>query len=488
MKKLFLILAGLLAVFAGIVGYNTLQYTSGPPPEGGADLIAVDREAAIDRLSSAIQLQTISFQDRSKMDPVPFLALHDLVDRQFPGVARTLEKTVINQYALLYKWEGKNPDLLPGALLAHMDVVPVAPETRNDWARPPFSGDVAEGFVWGRGTLDMKGTLMAVLEAVESLVASGFVPERTLYLAFGHDEEVGGEEGAAMIARHLKDQGVSLAFTLDEGMVVLDPGLSPSKKDLAVIGVAEKGYVTLEIKTKGTGGHSSMPGLTTPIGSLARAAHRLETRQMPAALSGAAGLLFDAIGPDLPLVQKMLFANQWAFSPLILKVLEGSKTTNAMVRTTTALTMIAGGVKENVLPDSARLLVNFRLLPGDTVDSVMAHAKKVIDDDSVAISVHGRQGTAPSPVASVTASAYRAVEQAVGDVFPGIKTAPGLVMAGTDTKHYIDISENSYRFAPFVFGPDDPARIHGVNERVPVDGYINAIQYYGGFIKHAFSR
>ena len=488
MKKILWLIVGLIVLLIAVICIKTVLYTSKQihvQPVAAAD---VDKQAVVSRFSKAIQIPTISTQDRSEFEPEPFTRFHDFLAQSFPHIHRVLERRVVNNYSLLFKWQGKNPDLKPMAFLAHMDVVPIEPGTEGKWGHGPFSGQIADNFVWGRGTLDMKGTLMSIAEAVEYLVKSGFTPERTVYLAFGHDEEIGGINGAGKIAAFLKESGVQLAFTLDEGMLILNTKLSPSKKPLAVIGLAEKGYVTLNLTAKGKGGHSSMPPAHTTLGALSRAVLRLEENQMPASLSGAAGALFEYIGPDLPLVQKILFANRWIFEGLILGQLQKIKTTNAMIRTTTAPTIMKGGVKENVLPSRAEALVNFRILPGDSVNKVVEHARKVIDDPVVEVSIHGREGRDPSPVSEVDSDGFSAIQNTVYQIFQGTSVAPGLVIAGTDSKHFTGIADNNYRFAPMVLGPEDTARFHGTNERMSIDNYVQAIQYYVQFIKNAAGK
>ena len=271
-------------------------------------------------------------------------------------------------------------------------------------------------------------------------------------------------------------------------MVILNKELSPSGKPLAIIGIAEKGYVTLKITATGQGGHSSMPPAKTTLGALGRAVAKLEENQMPATLAGPVGYLFDAVGPDMPFVQKLLFANQWAFKPVLLKVLGKRKTTNAMIRTTTAPTIISGGVKANVLPTSAYALVNFRILPGNSIKGVIAHARNMIDDPAIQVSIEGKEGVNPSPVASHDADGFRQIQEAVMEIFPGTSVAPGLVLASTDSKHYTRVSDNCYRFAPFVLGPEDTSRIHGTNERVLISNYMDAIRYYIHLIKNASGK
>lgn len=478
----------LLILFISVLLINTWRFTHNAPSVPPVKIAPVDDRGPVERLAKAIQIKTLSFEDQTLMDKDAFLSFHRFLEEVFPNLHKTLAKDIIQDYSLLYKWEGTNPDLKPMALLAHFDVVPVEPGTESSWTHPPFSGKIADGFVWGRGALDMKATFMAIMESVETLVSQGFQPERTLYLAFGHDEETGGRTGAANIVSHLEKNGVHLAFTLDEGMFILDKNLSPSKTPLAIIGLAEKGFVTLRVTASGQGGHSSMPPPKTTLGTLCRAITALEKNQMPATLAGPVGYLFDTIGPAMPFGKKLLFANRWVSTPLLLKVLGNIKTTNAMIRTTTAPTIIKGGVKANVLPSSAYALVNFRILPGDTVSYVMDHAQKVIDDPNITISLEGKSKTNPSPVSSHTAAGFQQIQKTIMEVFPGTAVAPGLVIAGTDSKHYTKIADNSYRFAPFVIGPEDTSRIHGTNERASIKNYVEAIGYYTQLIKNTSQK
>ncbi len=475
----------LILLFLAVLVFNTLRFSNKTAVVAAAELDEVDTPEAARRLSAALQLKTISGHDLSKLDPEPFLALHRLLETAYPKVHQTLGKEVINDYSLLYKWPGQNPELAPIAFLAHQDVVPVEPGTEKDWTYAPFGGDIADGFIWGRGALDMKNTLMALMESVEILVTRGFRPNRTIYLAFGHDEEIGGSQGAGQIAAHLGKQGVRLDFTLDEGLVVLDEAMSPTGSRLGVVGIAEKGYLTLKLEVAGPGGHASTPPATTNIGRLCRAVARLENNQMPATLAGPSAAFFGHIGPDMPFGKKLLFANQWLFKPLLLKALGKLNTTNAMIRTTTAPTMIQGGVKENVLPGKAHLLVNFRILPGDSVAKVVAHVKQVIADGDITVEVLKKQVSEPPPVSSPETGAFDSIRKTILQVFPDTAVAPGLMLATTDSRQYTQVSDNCYRFAPFVFSPEDITRVHGTNERVSIDGYSRAIQYYAQLMRNS---
>lgn len=484
MKKLMLFILCIPVVLIIIILINTFLFTSKQDKVPAVTPVKVEQDLMTAHLSQAIRHRTLSTQNPSMFNPEPFLKFNAFLEQTYPLIHQKLEREVVNGYSLLYKWTGSDESLKPVMFVAHTDVVPVEPGTEKDWTHDAFSGQIADGFVWGRGALDMKSTLIGLMEATENLIQTGFQPKRTIYFALGHDEEIGGPEGAAKIVEVFKAKGIRLAFTLDEGMAILNEGLSPSKKQLAVIGLAEKGYLTLKISVKTKGGHSSMPPSQTTLGVLSKAISQLEQNQMPASLSGAVGHMFDTIGPDLPFVQKALFANQWLFKGLILGQLSKKNTTNAMIRTTTAPTIMSGGVKENVLPSKAHALVNFRILPGDTVSGVVAHVKNVIDNPSVEITIQGRTIREASPIASTDSFGHRAIKKTIHEIFPGTSVTPGLVMGGTDSKHYVAIADDSYRFAPIVFGPDTPGRIHGTDERVDIKGFVRSIQYYIQLMKN----
>ncbi len=371
----------------------------------------------------------------------------------------------------------------PITFLAHLDVVPPDPETENEWQHSPFSGTIADGFIWGRGALDDKSSVFSVLEAVEHLINQGFVPNRTVYLAFGHDEEIGGKEGAAKIAGHFKQQGVSSLFTLDEGMPIIDEKLSPAKKVTGIIGIAEKGYTTLKLTARAEGGHSSMPSKTSAVGIIARAITSLEENQMPSSLSGPSEKMFDFVGPEMGIVKRALFANRWLFKGVIMSVLEGKKSTAATIRTTTAVTMVNGGVKENVLPQHATAVANFRILPGNTSEDVLEHARRVVANPAVTIEFLSKGPQEEPPRVSATdTSEFMVIGKTIRQIFKGAIFSPGLVPGGTDSKHYQNVAENNYRFAPYTFGPEDLARVHGVNERIGIEDYGLMVKFYAQLI------
>jgi carboxypeptidase PM20D1 len=366
-----------------------------------------------------------------------------------------------------------------------MDVVPVEPGTESAWTHPPFAGDLADGFIWGRGALDDKSGVLALLEAAELLLNQGFQPRQTVYLAFGHDEEIGGTSGAVRIAATLKSRSVRLEYVLDEGLAVTEgivPGLKPPA---ALIGIAEKGFASIELEATAAGGHSSMPPPSTAVGIVAAAVHRLEAHQMPASLDGPAALLFDSLGPDMPFLTRLAIANRWLLEGMIIGKLTGSEATNALVRTTTAATIIEGGVKDNVLPAHARAVVNFRIKPGDSIEGVLAHVKAMVADSRVTIRLLDPEGARDaSPVSSTTSEGFIAISQTIRQVFPGTLVAPSLVLGATDSRNYEQLATDVYRFLPYTIGPDDTSRIHGTNERISIESYRNCVRFYTQLLKN----
>ncbi|MBU3916729.1 M20 family peptidase [bacterium] len=489
MKKLIKLIVIAFVVLIAVLVVNALRYGKKLETVAPVKAFEVDEDAVVSRLAQALRMKTISHQDEAKVDKAAFLSFHRFLENSYPLMHQKLERTVFSQYSLLYKWQGSDPSLKPVVLLGHIDVVPVEPGTEGKWKYDAFSGTVADGYVWGRGALDMKSTLTSIAEATEKLLQQGFAPERTIYLAFGQDEEVGGEKGNKMIVQYLKEKGIQLAYTVDEGMAVLSAEISPAKRQTGVIGLAEKGYVTLRITAKTRGGHSSMPPRKTTLGSLGNALAKLEQNQMPASIAGPVKLMFESIGSTMPFAQKLLFGNLWLFEGVLIGQLENIGTMNAWMRTTTAPTMIEGGIKENVLPSEAHALVNFRILPGDTVEDVINHAKKVINDADVEVSINaGGSGSIASPIASMDGPGYSVIKQSIHEVFENTLVAPGMLMAGTDSKHYVAISENCYRFFPLILGASDVSRVHGTDERVAVSNYIKMIQFHAQLMKNAAGK
>lgn len=474
--------AGIVVVLLVVMLAVTLATPSRQVDVPPAPPVAIDVDAAARRLAASLQIRTISHPDPAAFDTAEFLRFHRFLEESFPLVHARLEREVVGGLSLLYRWPGSDPDAAPVVLLAHFDVVPVVAGTEDRWEQPPFAGNIADGFVWGRGALDDKFSVLAQLEAVEHALAAGFVPKRTVWLAFGHDEEVGGPNGAVAMARLLDERGVRPALVLDEGGAMLVDVVPGVDVPIAAVGIAEKGSVTLTLETRAAGGHSSSPPRHTAIGVLGRAITRLEDNQMPRELRGAARGFFDFLGPEMPLPLRVVLANLWLLGEPVEWVLEQTPATNATVRTTTAATIIAGGVQSNVLPTGAKATVNFRILPGDTIEDVVAHARAVIGDDAVTITVEEGAREA-SPVSPVDGAAFDALQRTIRAVYPGVVVAPYLTVGGTDARHYGILTPNVYRFMPFRGERADLERMHGSNERVAVEDYGRAIGFYATLLR-----
>lgn len=484
MKKLIQGVLIALAALAAILVVRAMSLTSKQIEVGAVETIAVDAAAAAGRLGGALRFKTISYQNPDDFDAAPFLGLHAYLEATYPGVHQNLARETVNDLSLLYRWQGSDDALEPVLLMGHMDVVPVEPGTEDKWEQAPFSGAIADGYIWGRGAIDDKGSVVATLEAVEALLELGFAPSRTIYLAFGHDEEIGGHRGAAKIAQLLAERGIHVAITIDEGMVITEGMVPGITAPVASVAIAEKGFVSLRLTSRAQGGHSSMPPKRTALGAISRAIAALERNQMPAVLSGPTAAMFDYLAPEMGFADRLLFANRWLFGPMIVSRLEQSPTSNALVRTTTAPTIIHGGIKENVLPSEIEAVVNFRIIPGETYDMVRDHAVRVIDDPDIEVEFMDIIFNNPSPVADVDSWSFAAIARSVREVFPEVIVAPGLVVGGTDTVHYADVSDAGYRFVPYVMGPEDFARFHGTNERLGVQNFAQVVKYFGQLIRN----
>ena len=478
-KRLLLGLLALLVLLATLLVANTLRQGSRQLVVPALAPLVVDKAALTQAMAQAVRAKTVS----GLLDPTGLAAefdkLHAHLGSTYPLLHSTLQREVVGNHSLLYTWQGSAANAAAVLLMAHQDVVPVAPGTETLWKKPPFEGVVDDGFVWGRGTLDNKSNLISQMQAVEQLLKAGFKPRRTIYLVFGHDEEVGGQKGAVPIVALLKQRGAKIQFVLDEGLAVTEGILPGVKQPLALIGLAEKGAVSLKLTAQAPPGHSSMPPSAgnSAIGMLSAALTRLDNKPLPGGIKGAAAELFATVAPELPFGQRLAMSNLWLFKPVVELMLGKSASSNAMLRTTTALTIVNAGVKENVLPGKAEAVVNFRILPGDSSASVLAYVKQAIDDERITVEVLGVPFEA-SKVSSAQAEAYRVIERTVREVFPDALVAPGLVLAATDSRHFQDLAEQTYRFMPIRFKQPDLARLHGTDERISSDQLVDMVRFY----------
>lgn len=486
LKRLFLAVLLVLLALVAAVAVNTWRTPSRQAAVAAVPKLEVDAQAAAERLAGAIRIRTVSSLDDAGQGAAEFDKLHAYLAEQFPKVHATLKKEVVGQKALLFTWVGADPAAKPIALMAHQDMVPIAPGTDKMWSVDPFSGAIQDGFIWGRGTLDNKSNLFAQMEAVELLIGSGFKPRQTIYFVMGDDEEVSGLRGALPIAELLKSRGVRLDWVLDEGLLVLDGVLPGLSKPAALIGLAEKGYGTFFLSLDMAPGHSSMPPAHSAIGDMSAALARLEASPMPGGIRGVAGQMFSTLAPEMSGINRVMLSNLWLTAPLVQGQLEKSPSSNAMLRTTTALTIVRAGNKDNVLPGRAEAAVNFRILPGDSLASVEAHLRKALGND--AIQIKSYPGNAePSPVSPTDGDGYRTIQQSVRQVFPDAVVAPGLMTAATDSRHFSLVSDAVYRFSPLRVKGEDLARFHGTNERLAISNYAEMIGFYHQLLRNAGS-
>ena len=370
-KKIAALFGFFVVVIAVVLVVNTLRMSSLQIDADPVADIPMNEIAAAERLAAALRIQTISHENPDDFDGDPFLQFHMYLEETFPTVHSTLTWETVNEYSLLYRWEGSDPSLSPIALLAHIDVVPVEPGTEEGWTYGAYDGRIEDGFIWGRGALDMKNILVGTMEAVEMLLAEGVQPRRTIYLAFGHDEEVGGQNGAVAIAALLQSRGIRLDHVLDEGGAIAD-GLVPGiEGTVALVGIAEKGFANIRLVAHGEPGHASMPPEHTAAGLISRAVYRLENNPFPVHLTKTVRAFLKSLIPYVSYPLALVFSNLWLFAPVVKLIFKKNTKTAAMVRTTQAATILDGSKKDNILPDKAEAIINVRILPGEIKAEVM---------------------------------------------------------------------------------------------------------------------
>ena len=436
--------------------------------------VQVDDQQVAEHLAASVRCQTVPLDETGTPDPGAFQQLHQMLQETYPLVHQKLRREVVNGYSLVYIWLGSRSDLDPVMLMAHQDVVSADP---TEWTYPPFEGKIVDGFIWGRGTLDIKNQLIGIMEAAETLLKQGFRPERTILFGLGHDEETGGVHGCKVIGQTLKERGIHLAGIVDEGGGIMAGLAAGVRGQIALIGVSEKGYLTVEFTVNSQPGHSSTPPPQTAIGILSRALTRLESQPMPTHLRRLRPL-YSGIGKAAPLYIQVAFANVWLFGPLLKRWLVPKPEMNASMRTTTALTIINGGVEDNTIPAEVKAIVNFRLLPGDTIADVLWHAKKVIKDERVKFKpVEGKFNEA-LPTSSQKCPEYKSLQNVIRQVFDNPPVAPFVMLGGTDCQHFVPVCDNIYRFTSVVMDESFMGLEHGIDERIPVEAMAKMVKFY----------
>lgn len=473
MKKILLGLLTIVVVLIIVVLYNT--FTFKPDYEVKQAIPAPKvTDSALSHFQQAVSFKTISYADSSQFDSAAFAGFRRFLATAYPLVHRHLQLTLVEGHSLWYTWRGKDSAANPIILMAHQDVVPIEESTRNEWTVDPFGGVVKEGYIWGRGTTDDKINLIAIMETIEKLLSAGYVPNRNIHLLCGHDEEIGGK-GAKAIAAAMEAMNLKADLLLDEGGIITREKVPGITQPIALLGTAEKGYLSLQLTAKATGGHSSMPDKETSVDILSQALVKLRSNPFPAKFTEPMEGLMKAVGPNMPFVQKMAFANPWLFKGLIVKSYEQSGAGNAMLHTTLVPTIIEAGIKDNVIPSQAKATINLRLLPGDAPEATLEKVKSIINDERVTVTYHNPANVAsPSGVTSAKSFGYQKVADIVQQSYPGAIPSPFLMIGATDSRHFGKVSSNIIKFSPMV----DPIGFHGINERVSIESFQIALWFY----------
>lgn len=485
--KIFtLILLSILLLLVAVIFAKSFLVKSKQISARPAVAIPIDEETVAEHLSQAIKFKTISSQDENNIDYGEFLKFQDYLDKTFPKINSELKKEAVNNYSLLYTWEGSNKDLKPIILLAHMDVVPVDKTEESNWQHPPFSGDVADGYVWGRGARDDKSQLVAILESAEYLLEKGFKPQRTIYFAFGHDEEILGENGAKKIASLLESRNVKPEFILDEGGTIMNNAVTNKTlpeidQPLAMVCIIGKGYLTVELNAVTSGGHPAYPPKDRAIEKIAQAVEQIEKNDGSQFVPEGTREMLDYLAPEMSFPYRQVFSNLWLFNTLAKRIISDSPSGDSFLGTTGTATMIQGGFKENVLPSSAKAVVNFRIAPGESVESTLSKIRKDVADLNVSVTPVGTTRE-PSRMADINSHGFLILEKTIKQIFPNTLVAPSLFSATGDFSNYENLTNNIFNFGPAIRERGEAS--HGDNERIPIGNYKSYIKFYTQLISN----
>lgn len=473
-----------LAVFIVITLIRAAFFKSKPATAEKFEDEQVNLERACDHLSKAIQIRTISHNDENETDWAEFERFHEFLKKSYPLTHQNLSVEKVSKASLLFRWQGTDDKLAPIAFLAHQDVVPVSAGTEENWEHPAFDGYNDGTFIWGRGALDMKNHLICLMESVETLLEEGYVPDRTVYLCFGHNEEIvaGTNNGAHELAKVLEERGVHLNSVMDEGGAMLGAKVKGIlDANLAGVGVAEKGYADFRVTYTAKGGHSSQPPKHTAIGILSKKVLNLEKHQFRAKLLPFVYNLFTDIGKRTSYIGRFVLCNLWMLKPLLLKIMTKIPPAASLVRTTTAVTMSEGSPAANVLPQKASVTINFRIMPGQTIENVRQHIEKYMGGKNVEIEF--LKGKEPSLVSPIDTKAFETISRLAVAIDEKNIVAPYLVMGGTDAYNYENVCENIYRFAPFTIDTKLLLTTHSTNERIPIEQMTQGITFFKRYIR-----
>ena len=466
------IILAFVALLLAVIVIRTLRFKPKPQPKLSDEEVSFDKDSAVSALQQLVRCKTVSYNDHSLEDDGEFRKLIDMLPKLYPNVFKACTFRELPDRALLFHWKGKSSHEA-AVMMAHYDVVPVNEE---NWEKPPFEGIIEDGILWGRGTLDTKVTFNGVLSAADHLISKGFQPEQDIYFAFSGGEEVNGK-GAPNIVQYFEDNGIKLSMVVDEGGAVVENVFPGVKIPCGLIGIAEKGMMNVQYRTKSAGGHASAPKPHTPVGVLAAACKKVEDHPFKAHIEGPAALMFDTLGRYSTVLYRVIFANLWCFGwvlDLLGKTSGGEM--NALMRTTSAFTQMQGSSARNVIPPEATMVANMRLNPADSVASALEYLKKTVNDENVEITV--LESFEPSPVSQVDCEAWNKVSAAVAETWRGCVVAPYLMVQCSDSRHYGRISDKVYRFSAMDLTSEERSTIHGNNERIRLECAAHAVEFY----------
>lgn len=467
MKIIIILLIALIAVMV----FNAVRFKAADNGPRTVEDVKVNGDRAQQNLSTLIKFETVSNADYDKTDKAVFAGYRAKLKELYPNVTAASEYKELGNTAMLFKIKGKSSEN-PSVLMSHYDVVPVE---EDRWQHPPFCGEIIDGVLWGRGAIDTKITMVGIMEALEDLLADGFMPENDLYLSFGGDEEVGGISAPAVVD-YMEANGIKPALVLDEGGAVVDGVFPGVNKPIAVIGIGEKGIAQVEFTATGSGGHSSTPPVHTAVGKLAKTIVNLENKPFKAQVTEPVAGLFRKVGPHSPFALRMVFGNMWLFKGLLgrlASVLGGE--INAMMRTTVAATMAQGSKQHNVLPNVATANVNVRLLNNVNQQQAQAHFDSVCSKDVTCRFISYRDA---SPYASTESQAWHKVEKAVGDTWRDAIVSPYLMLAGSDSRRFSRICRDVYKFSAMALSKEERGLIHNDNERIAVEKIDQCVEFF----------
>ncbi len=471
------VILGIIIAFIVVLLVRAVMFQPTSIPKKEFAQVNVDRDKIVHDMVEMIRCKTVSNRDDALMDFGEFEKYHQVLRGCFPLIHQKCKLEKIGKTGLLYFLEGKSHEK-PMVCMAHYDVVPVE---ESGWEKPAFEGIVEDNVIWGRGTLDTKGTMCGIMEALEHLLQTDFVPSRDLYLSFSGDEEISGESCPAIVS-YFEENGIKPGMVLDEGGAVVENVFPGVKGECAMIGICEKGYMDVELIMDSNGGHASTPPVHTIVGELSKAVVAIEKHPFKGRRAKAVDEMFDELGRHASFGMRILFANMWLFRPILSMVatkLGGE--INALMRTTCAVTCMEGSKAYNVLPPKATVGMNLRLMQGDTVESVVAYLKKVINNDK--ISVETVQGHNPSPTSDTTCREWTYLKQVVHATWPEAIVSPYIMLACSDSRHYNRISDHVYRFSAMKLSKEERAMIHANNERIPVDTLVQTVEFYVRLLK-----